>query len=149
MNSEWHAALQRYNSPAYAMSEPARALRMTLDFLRMLDLGASRAAYFEPFNLVEKETLRIHAEGGKTLNHSSGIFRQRPYLQPQYNAVVMANLGRWLSGDVAVDATYAFGNQRAAHLAGTRPLLVFWCGRTARTSRPRLLEALAGKIIED
>ena len=150
VNSEWHAALQRYNSPAYAMSEPARALRMTLDFLRMLDLGASRAAYFEPFNLVEKETLRFHAEGGMPLNHSSGIFRQRPYLQPQYNAVVMANLGRWLSGDVAVDATYAFGNQRAAHLAGTRPLLVFWTtAEQPEPLDPRLLEALAGKIIED
>lgn len=150
VNSEWHAALQRYNSPAYAMSEPARSLRMALDFLRMLDLGASRTAYFEPFNLVEKETLRFHAEGGMPLNHSSGIFRQRPYLQPQYNAVVMANLGRWLSGDVTIDATFAFGNQRAAHLAGARPMLVFWStAEHPEPLDPRLQKALTGRMIED
>ena len=127
VSSEWHASLIRYTDAAYKLNENQRTVRMMLDFFSMVRQGAEQIAFFEPFNLVERETLKLHTEGGAPLNHCSGIFRRRPYFQPVLGAVVMATFDRALAGKIGITGTYRFGNQKAAAFTSDYgPLLVVW-----------------------
>lgn len=150
VNSEWHASLIRYTDPAYKLNETQRTLRMMIDLFSMMRQGVEEVAFFEPFNLVEKETLKLHTEGGAPLNHTSGIFRRKPYFQPMLGSVVMANFSRQFSGRIEVKGFYRFDKQTAVLFksdAGT--LLAFWLdGKAPETISPQLAKAIAKSPVE-
>lgn len=151
VNSEWHACLLHYTDQAYKLTEEQRNLRMMLDLFRMVQQKVRMTAFFQPFNLAEKETLRFHTEGGMPLNHSSGIFRLKPYPQPLLGAVVMANFSRHFSGNISLKSGYRFGDQKAALFrSDSGNVLAFW--QTTSASQPVAAElsgAISGAVVED
>ncbi len=150
VNSEWHASLIRYTDPAYKLNETQRTLRMMVDLFSMMRQGVEEVAFFEPFNLVEKETLKLHTEGGAPLNHTSGVFRRKPYFQPMLGSVVMANFSRQFAGRITVKGFYRFADQKAVLFqsdAGT--LLAFWQeGDGPEKIVPELARAVAKSTVE-
>jgi len=150
VDSEWHASLIRYTDPAYKLNENQRTVRLMLDLFSQIKQGAGQIAFFEPFNLVEKEALELHSKGGAPLNHASGIFRNKPYNQPLLGASVMANFGRMVSGDVKYLSEYRFGNQKAMLFASDMgKLLVVWQETAAPEAvEPAIASAIAAAKVE-
>lgn len=127
-NSEWHWGLLRHDYATMNASEETLALEMMKGLFSMLSNGVEGVIIFEPVNMAEKETLKLHASGGDPLTHTSGIFRGRPRLQPRLVAVIMANLYRhYLTGSPAVTAMYRHGAFKSVLLqTGNGPYLAFW-----------------------
>jgi hypothetical protein len=142
--SEWHAVLLRFGDPAFNQGEQERALRMLLDWLRQVKLGAERICFFELVNLCDKETLAFYAAEKMPLNHASGLFRRQPYVQPLFGSVVMGNFTRQFQGQVRLEGEYQFGNQKGVLLSSQAgPLLLFWQETEGReVIDPRLLSAI-------
>ncbi len=144
VDSEWHASLLRFNEPSYKHSERERSLRMVLDWLRQVKLGAKQICFFELMNLCEKESLSFYTAEGMPMNHASGLFRRKPYIQPLFSGIVMSNLTRQFQGEVKLEKEYRFGNQKAVLLSSQAgPLLLFWQETDAKeTVDPNLLAAI-------
>lgn len=151
-NSEWHWGLLRHDYPTMNASEEALALTMMKGLFSMLANGVEGISIFEPVNMAEKETLKLHAAGGDPLTHTSGIFRGKPRLQPRLVAVILANLsGRYLTGIPKVEAMYRVGTFQTVLLrTADGPYLAFWQEGKSPVALPSsLASAVAGCRIGD
>lgn len=147
VSSEWHAMLLSPDMPEYP-SERLLARNMLLDFLNQIRAGIEEVDFFCILNLPdrEKETLAFHKKH-KRRTHVSGLFRQRPYIQPRYPAVAWHNFTRLIRGRIHVlDGYYFAENGQYAQLLKTDggELLIFWNGKkTAEKIAPRLFRAVS------
>ncbi len=143
-NFEWHAILRRYNGHPVDHgegSEPALCRRLLLDLANQIHLGVDRVAFFEMINLDEMEELPYD----RTLNHSSGLFRRKPALEPRLPALVFNTLVARVQDRLEHAGWYAFGDQKiAAFRTGGQRLLMFWTeGKEASAPGAELAAALA------
>lgn len=144
VDSEWHASLVRSGDEVYKLNEQERSLRMLLDLLRQVRYGVSEISFFELVNLSEKEALDFFAAGKMPLNHASGLFRRKPYLQPLLGAVVMNNFTAQFRGPVKLEKEFRLGQWKAVLMSSQAgPLLVFW----QETGKPLAVDpALAAAV---
>lgn len=151
-NSEWHWGLLRHDYPTMNASEENLALTMMKGLFSMLANGVEGVSIFEPVNMAEKETLKLHAAGGDPLTHTSGIFRGKPRLQPRLVAVILANLScRYLTGIPKVEAMYRSGTfKMVLFRTADGPFLAFWQEEKKPLRLPASLEpVVAGCRIGD
>ncbi len=142
-NTEWHWGLLRHDYPSMKDREESLALTMMKGLFSMLANGVEGVSIFEPVNMAEKETLKLHAAGGDPLTHTSGIFRGKPRLQPRLVAVILANLSRrYLTGIPKVEGTYRHGIFRSVLLkTADGAYLAFWQEEKKPARLPASLES--------
>jgi len=127
-NSEWHASLLRWGDGTYKLTENMRNIRMLIDLLKQINFGVTKIAFFETYNLVEKESLELYSVRGKEpMAHTSGLFRRKPYIQPMLGAAVMYQFSGLVGENAKVTGEYWFGKQKAVGVASDAgKIIVVW-----------------------
>ncbi|MBI4978860.1 MAG: hypothetical protein HZC28_15385 [Spirochaetes bacterium] len=126
-STEWHAVLINMSIAGNKLSTEAElGRRMMTDILQQLKYGAQRIALFEILNLDEKETLSYASANG-IFTHTSGMFRQRPEIEPRFAGVIIRNFLDRIDTRIGFVREYDLGTQKAVLLTnGGKPFLVVW-----------------------